>query len=251
MTTLTDEQKQRMLQEGFVLLKHAVPTDLVHRARQAINHRMGRGMHPDEMTRFRVQSYFPELKTTPEILDTLTRSAVFPTAQAFAGGGLLEPAGAQLALRFPAAPGDQPKPPGPHVDGTPSPNNGVPPGTLASFTMLAGVMLSDVAVPHRGNFTVWPGGHRKVGAFLAEHGPDPLIKGLAALDLDLGEPHPICAEAGDAVLAHYMLPHSVGPHTGPDIRYTLFARLRHRDHDHHRQQAMRNLWHEWTINGAA
>ena len=40
-----------------------------------------------------------------------------------------------------------------------TPDNGVPAGSVLSFTMLAGIVLSDVETGDAGNLVVWPGSH--------------------------------------------------------------------------------------------
>src|SRR6185295_3360722 len=75
----------------------------------------------------------------------------------------------QIALAFPQA--GPAAPPYPHLDGLPTPTNGVPAGEVRSFTLLVGIVLSDVAAPGAGNLTVWPGSHRLYEAHFREPGP--------------------------------------------------------------------------------
>src|SRR2546422_257962 len=71
----------------------------------------------------------------------------------------------------PAFPQAEPvAPPYPHFDGRHTPATGVPAGEVRSFTLLVGVMLSEVG-PGAGNLTVWPGSHRLYEAYFREHGP--------------------------------------------------------------------------------
>jgi hypothetical protein len=51
--------------------------------------------------------------------------------------------------------------------------------------------------------------------------------GLPPLALD--NPTELIAGAGDVVLSHYELPHSVAPNLSPNIRYAVYYRLAHRD----------------------
>jgi hypothetical protein len=62
---------------------------------------------------------------------------------------------AQIALRR-AGNAPRPSPPEPHIDGLPTPLNGVPADVLVrNFTVLVGVFLSPVRSEFAGNFTVW------------------------------------------------------------------------------------------------
>jgi hypothetical protein len=144
-------------------------------------------------------------------------------------------------LRFPVA--GQPRDPHPHIDGMHSPNNGVPRGTIANFTALVGVFLSDVAGPYAGNFTVWRGTHRQYESYFREHGPDALLHGMP--DVELPEPEQLTARAGDAVLCHYQLGHGIAGNASPDIRYAVYLRLSHVDHDSMRWECMTDIWREW------
>lgn len=57
------------------------------------------------------------------------------------------------------------------------------------------------------------------------YGPPPM--GLPPLELE--SPTEVVAHAGDVVLTHYELPHSVAPSLSPNIRYDVYYRLGHRD----------------------
>ncbi len=140
---------------------------------------------------------------------------------------------------------DPPHRPGAHIDGLPSPTNGVPAGTLGSFTALLGVFLSDVPGPDSGNFTVWPGSHRVIERHLRDVGTESLLKGGGMPDVPLGEPLQMTGQAGDIVLCHYQLAHGIAPNVSPNIRYAIFFRLTHKDHTAHKQEALTQIWTAW------
>ena len=50
---LTYAQKEQIYEQGFVKVAGVVPRVMVEAALRAINHSIGQGMHPDEMTKFR------------------------------------------------------------------------------------------------------------------------------------------------------------------------------------------------------
>src|SRR6185295_19555008 len=105
----------------------------------------------------------------------------------------------QIALAFPQA--GPAAPPYPHLDGLHTPTNGVPAGEVRSFTLLVGIVLSDVAASGAGNLTVWPGSHRLYEAHFREHGPRSLLEGMPPVALP--PPVEVTARAGDVVLCHY------------------------------------------------
>src|SRR5205085_11018524 len=140
----------------------------------------------------------------------------------------IKPVGSgQIALRFPGL-ADPPPPPKPHLDGMHSPNNGVPEGTIQNFTMLVGVLLSDLTGPYAGNFTVWPGTHHQYEQYFRDQTPQSLLNGMPPIDMP--EPCQISGRAGDVALVHYELAHSAAPNVSPYVRYAVFFRLTHVDH---------------------
>jgi hypothetical protein len=70
-----------------------------------------------------------------------------------------------------------------------------------------GVALVDVVTEDMGNFTVFPGWHR-----LRDWSRYPDEKRTKTLP-DLGAPTHVCLRAGDAVVAHVLLPHRGGKNT--------------------------------------
>ena len=147
------------------------------------------------------------------------------------GLGLDEPDFAQLATTIPPFPH---RPGGPHVDGLTTTEADGRPGT---FSMLAGVWLTDQTEPDRGNLWLWPGTHLRFGRYLAERGADALLR-LEEMNpgpypkVELGAPIQAMGTAGSVLFAHYLLAHNIGGHVGAERRETVYYRLQaegHRD----------------------
>jgi len=140
---------------------------------------------------------------------------------------LAEPDFAQYAVTVPPWPH---RPGGPHLDGlTPPAADGVP----GTFSLLAGIWLTDQSRENHGNLWIWPGTHLAVGRHLTEHGAD-LLARPDELDpgpyprVPLGEPAQAVGPAGAVLFAHYLLAHNIGGHDGPadaPWRRTLYYRL--------------------------
>ncbi len=241
---LTHDQKQAMYTDGFAHFPGIVPRELVDNALRAINASLGdRGMHPDELPTLRSRSYAPEAQNAPAITDLLTASPLWGVAESGIGVGQIRPVSAgQIALRFPAM--GPARTPHPHIDGMYSPTNGVPQGEIRNFTALIGVFLSDVPTDGAGNFTVWPGSHRLNAEYFRREGPQALLNGMPQVELPA--PKQIHAKAGDAVLAHYALSHGIAGNASPHIRYAIFFRLTHVDHDAMKWESMTDIWREWA-----
>jgi hypothetical protein len=141
--------------------------------------------------------------------------------------GVDEPDFAQLAVTIPPWPH---RPGGPHVDGvTPT----LPDGTPGTFTMLAGIWLTDHEQLDRGNLHVWPGTHLRLGEYLQERGADALTR-LDEMNpgpypkIDLGDQIQVSGPAGSVLFAHYLLGHNIGGHSGTaddERRETVYYRL--------------------------
>jgi len=139
---------------------------------------------------------------------------------------------AQVALTTPPF---EHVPGSPHVDGiTPGEEDGRP----GTFSMLAGVWLTDQRETGRGNLWVWPGTHLRLGDYLAEHGPEALTRVEEMRpgpypNVELGEPVQATGPAGSVLFAHYLLGHNIGGHFGPagdERRETIYFRLRASGH---------------------
>lgn len=240
---LSEAAKAALIRDGFVKLPGIVPQNKVASALRAINGSLGSsGIHPDNLQTFRARSYCPELQTAPEIVELLHDTPLWSLAESAIGPGTISlPGAGQIALRFPQA--GAPRDPHPHIDGMYTPDNGVPKGTIANFTALVGVFLSDVDESYSGNFTVWPGTHRSYEEYFREAGPQSLLEGMP--EVELPEPIQVTAKAGDAVFCHYQIGHGIAGNVSPNIRYAIFFRLTKNGHDDVRWECMTDIWREW------
>lgn len=240
---LSTEQKRQFAEDGYLQLRGAVARPLVDRALRVINASLGgKGIPPEDLPILRARSYAPEAQRDPAITDLLNASGLLELAESAIAKDELQPVQAgQIALRFPIM--GEAFEPRPHLDGMHTSTNGVPEGRLASFTGLAGVMLSDVTGDGQGNFTVWPGSHRLNGEYFREHQPESLLEGMPKVDLP--PPRQLTGRAGDAVLCHYLLSHGTAPNVSPNIRYAIYFRLNRVNHQARQREAMMDPWAEW------
>jgi len=160
---------------------------------------------------------------------------------------LQEPGAAQLAVTVPTY---RHRPGGPHLDGITPP---LPDGTPSTFTLLAGVWLTDQSKPDRGNLYLWPGTHLRAGAFFAEHGaglltrPDQLGPGPYPR-VALGQATQATGPAGSVLFTHYLLAHNIGGHFGPPTapwRRTFYFRISAAGHKQRWRTIVTNPLHEF------
>lgn len=119
---------------------------------------------------------------------------------------------------------------------------------MHNFTILLGVLLGDVPEPMSGNLTVFPGGHLALQNHFRKEGTQAILnegdKGIPRDRLALAPPHQIRGKAGDIVLAHYCMPHTVAPNVSPNIRYAVYFRLSSVAHTPgtFRKEALTDIW---------
>jgi hypothetical protein len=170
--------------------------------------------------------YWQDAGEEPELLGLLTETPAWELAGALTRPRPLQvPAQVQVALTFPPFPH---RPGGGHIDGLTPPEPGGRPGT---FTMLAGVVLSDQDRDDMGNLWVWPGTHRRLATYLAAQGPEELVASGGYPPVELGEPRQVHARPGDVLFASYLLLHNIGGNTSDVLRKTVYYRLKVDSHD--------------------
>lgn len=134
----------------------------------------------------------------------------------------------------------------PLLDGFSDENNGIPAGEIKNFTALIGVALSDAPTDFCGNLVVYPRSHFILQKYFQENGFETAKKGLGSLPgIQLPPPVQVHMNAGDVVIAQYMLAHSIAPNTSPNIRYQVYFRVNVREGDFHHPEPMLNMWMDW------
>jgi hypothetical protein len=102
---------------------------------------------------------------------------------------------------------------------------GEPSGRPGTFTLLAGVVLSDQSRDFMGNLVVWPGRHHEVAAHLRDAGADAIFTEGGIQPVDYGNPVQVHAQPGDLLLATYLLPHNIGGNVSNVVRKTIYFRI--------------------------
>ena len=132
-----------------------------------------------------------------------------------------------------------------HIDGVPDGKNGVTGQEIDNFTALIGVFLNDIPRPYGGNLVVWPGSHTALESYFRECGPKAMSTGTPKLAL--GQSVQIDAAAGDVVLCHYGLAHTVAGNTTDVDRIAVYFRLAFKDIAQHRWEHLTQNWRGWKI----
>jgi len=228
-------------ERGFVLLRQVVPPEVVSSAARVIDELME---HEPPGTDVRGPfNYFRQAAEVPAVAALLAGSPAFGLAESLAGAGALEvPGQVQVALNippFPHWPGMH------HIDGFP-PEAGGRPGT---FTMLAGVLMSDQCGQDAGNLWVWPGTHLTHSEYFREHGPDAFFAAGGYPPIPLPEPEQVTGGPGDLVLAHYLLGHNIGGNTSRAVRRAVYFRIKRAGHDLRWREFLQDPWLDYDPIG--
>ena len=231
---LSDTQINEFAQRGYLMVPHVVPAGILGQAAQRIDD-VAAADPPAEDKRG-PHFYFLKTKDEPALIAPLTCSPALGLAEDLAGRGTLEvPRQVQIALNIPPYPH---RPGGPHIDASNAePADGPVRGT---FTMLAGILMTDQLTEDSGNLWVWPGSHLTHAAYFRQHGPRMFC---AYPPIDLPAPEQVTGHAGDLLLAHYLLGHNIGGnYESGQTRRALYFRISNIDHASHRDDFLQDTW---------
>jgi hypothetical protein len=233
-SVLNREQLNEFAERGFLLVPQAVSRELVAAASGAIDELIEANPPGPEVRG--PYNYFPESAQAPALLALLTESGAFALAEGLTGPGMLDvPWQVQVALNIPPFPH---RPGLHHIDGAPAEANGRP----GTFTLLAGVLMSDQLDAEAGNLWVWPGTHRRHAEYFREHGPDAFFAAAGYPPIQLPEPEQIRGRAGDLLLAHYLLGHNIGGNTSARTRRAVYFRVKRLGHDPRWREFLQDPW---------
>jgi len=137
-------------------------------------------------------------------------------------------------------------PGGPHIDG-----HGVGQDPPGSFTMLAGVFLTDQRASRSGNLWVWPGSHLDHQALFHERGSRVLqaTNGHSTLLQPPARLRPqveVTGARGDLLLAHFLLGHNKGANLSDRERRTIYYRLAVPGHRERWESTFLDAWTEYA-----
>jgi hypothetical protein len=231
---LNDAQITEFVERGYVVVPRAVPGELLGKAARRIDDVAA--ADPPEAEKRGAHFYFLRTKDEPDLLAPLTESPAFGLAEDLAGPGLLRvPWQVQVAMNIPPY---SHRPGGPHIDsGHAEPVEGPIRGT---FTLLAGILMTDQLAENSGNLWVWPGTHVTHSEYFRAHGPQMFC---AYPPIDLPTPVQVTGRAGDLLLAHYLLGHNIGGNYESELtRRMLYYRISHVDHTSRRAEFLQDTW---------
>jgi hypothetical protein len=241
---LTDGDLQQFACDGYLVVPSLIPEALLEAADSEIDGLIHEAPPREGDGGPGQSAWFMPRHRLRRCEDLLRGSPILDVAGELARPNLLDHAFDHIQVAITVPPWSH-IPGGPHIDGH-GPGQD-PPG---SFTMLAGVLLSDQHGSESGNLWVWPGSHLEHQRLFRERGTKVLqgVGGHPTL-LDpptrLGAPVPVMGGRGDLVLAHYLLGHNKGGNTSSQVRRTIYYRLAAQGHADHWEQTFLDVWTEY------
>jgi len=227
-------QVEEFAERGFLVLPGVVPPDAMDAAGRAIDALIEREPPGGEVRG--PLNYFRPAAEVPEVAALFTGGPAFGLAEGLTGAGtLVAPGQVQVALNIPPF-GHQPGMH--HIDGFPPEPDGRP----GTFTMLAGVLMSDQQAADMGNLWVWPGTHLTHALYFREHGPDAFFAAGGYPPIALPAPEQVTGAPGDLLLAHYLLGHNIGGNTSPAVRRAVYFRVKRSGHGPRWREFLTDPW---------
>jgi ectoine hydroxylase-related dioxygenase (phytanoyl-CoA dioxygenase family) len=231
---LDEGQIREFAERGYVVIPQVIPADLLAAASRTID-RIVEAKPPGDDVRGQ-HFYFPDSAKVASLSALLTETAAWSYLESLTGAGTLAvPGQVQVALNIPPFPH---RPGRPHIDGYPP----LPDGRPGTFTMLAGVLMSDQLEDNGGNLWTWPGSHLTHARFFDEQGPDAFFEAKGYPPVGLPEPEQVKGRAGDLLLAHYLLGHNIGGNIAETTRRCAYFRVKRHDHGPRWREFLRDAW---------
>jgi ectoine hydroxylase-related dioxygenase (phytanoyl-CoA dioxygenase family) len=232
---LSRDQLREFGESGYLVIRRVVDGPYLAAADEEIDRLIAASPPPDGTVG--KHFYFLAPEQLPAALAALDDSGARAIAQELTAPRPLELTldHIQVALNIP--PYDH-RPGGPHIDGhvRQHPEQDAP----YSFTLLAGIFLTDETDIDQGSVWVWPGSHLVHRNLFRERGTDILMTTGGHITMlpnppPLGPSVPVLGRRGDLLLAHFLLGHNSGGNLTTTTRRMLYYRLGEPSHAEHWQ----------------
>ncbi|NVI89328.1 phytanoyl-CoA dioxygenase family protein [Actinomadura sp. BRA 177] len=236
---LTTEEKALFKRDGVLIRRGLIEPERIGRAIDLITGRCGPNLTTDVIRDWTQRTFAPDLGGHPDLLALYERTAVPYLAEDLLGETV--PINAvQIQIRVPEQlfPNVQPVK-AMHVDGVACPH--LDPGQLRTFSLLVGVVLSDISDPVAGALRYLPGGHHTMARWFSEEWSLGMTDQVPPT-VDQQDGVPFLGIPGDILLMHHLVPHAVGRNHLPFPRIMAYFRVSHPAHADQRLRALCDPW---------
>lgn len=245
---LTSDELADFATNGMLVQRGIVSSDLIGPARSLTQRWYRDRMDPAEIPAHTRKTFAPDLGSHPDLLALFTHSGVRDLVASLVGE--FQPVTtAQIQIRVPepAPPYTQPDK-AMHVDGVACPH--LDPAELRTFSLLVGVVLSEVTDPDSGALRYVPGGHLRMAEWFRTQWPLGMTDQVPP-DIDTEQGTPLLGRPGDVLLMHHLVPHAVGRNRSAAPRVMVYYRISHIHHASRRLDALRDPWLDYPALTAA
>lgn len=236
---LTDDELRAFAIEGLLVKRNFLPADLTAEAQSLVEDWYQHDMDLAELARYTQKTFAPELGSHPSFLRLFSGSGVVGLVRSLVGT-FQSVETVQIQIRVPegelrVAQPDKAM----HVDGVACPH--LDPAELRTFSLLVGIVLSDVTDARGGALRYVPGGHLRMAEWFRSEWSLGITQQTPPR-IDAEEGTPFLGRPGDVLLMHHLVPHSVGRNHTDRARIMAYFRVSQVDHAARRREALKNPW---------
>ncbi|WP_067494303.1 phytanoyl-CoA dioxygenase family protein [Actinoplanes sp. TFC3] len=236
---LTTDELTTFTTNGMIIKPGFIPADLIDRATTLVTDWYRTDMDQRQLVDYTQLTFAPELSDHPDLLALFANPGVSGLVGQLLGD-IAPVTTTQIQIRIPDDELGQTQPAkAMHVDGVACPH--LDPAELRTFSLLVGVVLSDIADPAGGALRYVPGGHLQMADWFRTQ----WSLGITAQTpphIDTEQGTALLGKPGDVLLMHHLVPHAVGLNHTTQPRIMAYFRVSHANHASHRLQALRDPW---------
>lgn len=236
---LTAADSSAFVRDGVLIRRGLVSHELTGRARARIIDWCREEMTPALIRQYTQRTFAPRLGSHPDLLALFENPGVSELVEDLVGA--YNPVTTtQVQIRLPETDlvEEQPEK-SMHVDGVACPH--LDPAELRTFSLLVGVVLSDLSAPEGGALHYQPGGHHAMAEWFRSEWALGLSEQVPP-HLDTRQGTPFLGHTGDVLLMHHLVPHAVGRNLLDRARIMAYFRVSHVDHAYRRLEALKDPW---------
>ncbi|MFJ8078961.1 phytanoyl-CoA dioxygenase family protein [Streptomyces sp. NPDC096176] len=236
---LTAEEKAAFKRDGVLIRRGLVAPDVTRRAISLIDTWYRERLDPEDIPAYSQRTFAPELGNHPDVLALYTETEAVTLASGLLGEtSPVSTTQIQIRVAEAGLPGVQPEK-AMHVDGVSCPH--IDPQELRTFSLLVGVVLSDINDPQGGALRYLPGGHHTMAQWFSDQWSLGITEQVPP-EIEREEGVFFLGAPGDVLLMHHLVPHTVGRNFTPFPRVMAYFRVSHPDHSRRRLEALRDPW---------
>lgn len=244
----TPDELGTFTRDGMIAKRAFVAADQIERAAALIHRWYRNEMEQAQLATYTQRTFAPDLGSHPDLLALLTESGVANLVGDLVGE-FSPVTTTQIQIRIPEIDLTQTQPAKEmHVDGVACPH--LDPAELRTFSLLVGVVLSDVSDPAGGALRYVPGGHLRMADWFRSEWSLGLTDQVPP-HIDAEQGTPFLGTPGDVLFMHHLVPHAVGRNNTTTPRIMAYFRVSHVDHASRRLDALRDPWLDYPALTAA